>query len=212
MWDEFDSKRLLKQYKIPVAEERIVTSAADALRAARAMRYPVVLKGLAPGQVHKTESRLVCLGITSAAELKASFADLNKRMKGKGRILIQCQYPVEYELIAGFLRDEQFGPCVMFGLGGIFSELQKDVVFAPVPLSAAIAVELIHRISGKKLLQGFRGRKPLNTKMMADILVNLGNLGSACPEIEQIDINPLIVFKGKPIAVDATVIKKVENG
>ena len=129
-------------------------------------------------------------------------------MKGKGQILLQRQMPIEYELIVGMVRDEQFGPCVMFGLGGIFSELQKDVVFAPAPLSTSTAKELIQRISGKKLLQGFRGRKPLDMKLMAEVLVNLGNLATACLDIEQIDINPLVIYQGKPVAVDATVIKK----
>jgi acetyltransferase len=95
----------------------------------------------------------------------------------------------------------------MFGLGGIFAELQKDVVFAPAPLSTSTARELIGRISGRKLLAGFRGRKPLDLKIMADILVNLGNLACACPDIGQIDVNPLVVYRGKPVAVDATVVR-----
>jgi acyl-CoA synthetase (NDP forming) len=208
IWDEFDSKQLLKTYTIPVVEEKIVTSSAAALVAARKMGFPVVLKGLAKEQVHKTESGLVCLNITSSAALKTAYANLIKRMKGKGRILLQRQMPTEYELIVGMIRDQQFGPCVMFGLGGIFSELQKDVVFAPAPLSASTAKELIQRISGKKLLQGFRGRKPLDMKLMANILVSLGNLAAACPDIEQIDINPLVVYQGKPVAVDATVVRR----
>jgi len=208
IWNEFDSKRLLKTYSIPTVEEKIVESVFAAATAARKIRFPVVLKGLVHGQVHKTESGLVCLNITSVASLKASFADLMRRMKGKGQILLQRQMPIEYELIIGMVRDEQFGPCVMFGLGGIFSELQKDVVFAPAPLSNSNAKELIRCISGKKLLQGFRGRKPLDMKLMAEVLVNLGNLAIACLDIEQIDINPLVIYQGKPVAVDATVIKK----
>ncbi len=208
IWDECDSKRLLKICGIPVVEEKMVESATDALKAARKMGFPVVLKGLAKGQVHKTESGLVCLGIMTASALKTAYADLTKRMKGKGRMLLQRQMPIEYELIVGMVQDAQFGPCVMFGLGGIFSELQKDVVFAPAPLTASKARELIGCISGKKLLQGYRGRKPLDLKIMADILVNLGNLAAACPDIEQIDINPLVVSQGKPVAVDATVITK----
>ncbi len=208
IWDEFASKRLLKTYGIPVVEEKIVESAAAAQSFARKTGFPVVLKGLVPGQVHKTESGLVCLGITSAAVLRKTYADLVKRLKGRGKILLQRQLPVEYELIVGMLRDRQFGACVMFGLGGIFSELQKDVVFAPAPLSASTARELIQRISGKKLLQGFRGRKPLDMTRMAGILVNLGNLAAASPDIEQIDINPLVVAEGKPVAVDATVIRR----
>jgi len=211
IWDEFDSKRLLKTYDIPVVEERIVASAADTLRIARKMGFPVVLKGLVPGQVHKTESGLVSLNIQSPALLKTAFADLTRRMKGKGKILLQRQMPGEYELIVGMLHDAQFGACVMFGLGGVFSELQKDVVFAPAPLSASTAQELIQRISGKKLLQGFRNRKPLDMKLMAKILVNVGNLAFACPDIEQIDINPLVVFHGKPVAVDATIIRQAKR-
>lgn len=207
IWDEYDSKRLLKICGIPTVKEKIVSSAAGAVEAAREIGFPVVLKGLAEGQVHKTESGLVRLGLSSSSEIRAAYADLAKKLKGKERILLQKQMPVEYELIAGVLRDEQFGPCVMFGLGGIFAELQKDVVFAPAPLSASTARELIGRISGKKLLQGFRGGKPLDMKIMADILVNLGNLAAACPDIGQIDVNPLVVYRGKPIAVDATVVR-----
>lgn len=206
IWDEYDSKRLLKICGIPVVQEKIVASAAAALTAAHEIGFPVVLKGLAEGQVHKTESGLVRLGLSSPSEIRAAHAELIKKLKGKGRILLQKQMPVEYELIAGVLRDEQFGPCVMFGLGGIFAELQKDVVFAPAPLSASTARELIGRISGRKLLEGFRGGKPLDLNSMANILVNLGNLAAACPDIGQIDVNPLVVHQGKPVAVDATVV------
>jgi acetyltransferase len=112
----------------------------------------------------------------------------------------------DYELIAGFLRDDQFGPCVMFGLGGIFSELEKDVVFALAPLSRGDAIALIRRIRGRKILDGFRGMEPLNEEVMADILVAIGNLGVSYGEIGQIDINPLAVSGGVPTAVDATII------
>ena len=114
----------------------------------------------------------------------------------------------EYELIAGFIRDDQFGPCVMFGLGGILAELEPDVVFAMAPLDRESALKLIGRIRSKRLLQGFRGITPLEEETMADILVNLGNVGIAYPQIEQIDINPLAVSKGTPLAVDANIILK----
>jgi acetyltransferase len=211
IWDEYDSKRLLKTCGIPTVKEKIVASAANAVEAAREVGFPVVLKGLVKGQVHKTESGLVRLGLSSPSEIRAAYADLEKKLKGKGRILLQKQMPAEYELIAGVLRNEQFGPCVMFGLGGIFAELQKDVVFAPAPLSLSTARELIGRISGSKLLHGFRGGKPLDLNLMAGILVNLGNLAAARPDIGQIDVNPLVVYQGKPVAVDATVIRRVAN-
>jgi len=129
-------------------------------------------------------------------------------MNGQGRILLQRQLSIDYELIAGYLLDVQFGPCVMFGLGGIFSELRRDVVFATAPLTEQSALKLIYRIKGCKLLQGFRGMMPINEKAVAGVLVGLGNLGDACTQIEQIDINPLIVTVGNPVAVDASIILK----
>ncbi len=211
IWDEYDSKKLLKTCGIPTVKEKIVLSAADAVETAREMGFPAVLKGLAKSQVHKTESGLVRLGLSSSSEIKAAYADLAKKLKGKGRILLQKQMPTEYELIAGVMRDGQFGPCVMFGLGGVFAELHQDVVFAPAPLSVSTARELIGRISGSKLLHGFRGGKPLDLNIMAKILVSLGNL-AVSPDIGQIDINPLVVYRGKPIAVDATVVRSEQFG
>ncbi len=208
IWDEFDSKQLLALCGIPVVDEQIAKTMGDALSFAREIGYPVVMKGLAPGEVHKTESGLVRLNLATSSGVKNAFEELMKRMNGQGRILLQRQMSIDYELIAGYLLDAQFGPCVMFGLGGIFSELQRDVVFATAPLTEQSALELIFRIKGNKLLQGFRGMTPINQKAMAGVLVRLGNLGAACPAIEQIDINPLIVSGGNPVAVDASIILK----
>ncbi len=206
--DEHESKRILAPCAIPVVEESLVASFSEANEKADAMGFPVALKGLVPGRVHKTESGLVRLGIAHEDDLKEAFENLKSSMNGEGRLLIQRHLAADYELIAGFLRDDQFGPVVMFGLGGIFSELTRDVVFALAPLSRGEALQLIGRIKGKKLLQGYRGTAPLDEAAMAEILVNLGNLGLAAPRIEQIDINPLAVVNGRPVAVDATVILK----
>jgi acyl-CoA synthetase (NDP forming) len=206
IWDEFASKRLLEICGIPVVEEKLAAEAKAAAEAGRQIGFPIVIKGLVPGQVHKTEAGFVRLGVGSASEVKKVYKEFHLRLDGEGKILIQKQLSVDFELIAGFLRDDQFGPCVMFGLGGIFSELQRDVVFALAPLSREDAGILIRGIKGVKLLRGFRGRAPINEEAVADILVNLGHLGTACPDIEQIDINPVVVFRGNPVAVDATVI------
>ena len=124
LWDEYDSKRLLAQWHIPVVEENLVATLSGAQKEARKMGFPLVLKGLPPGEVHKTEMGLVYLGIRNIHELKDAYREIQKKLNGRGRILMQRQVKADYELIAGFLRDGQFGPCVMFGLGGIFSELQ----------------------------------------------------------------------------------------
>jgi acetyltransferase len=208
IWDEYDSKRLLSDWHIQVAEETVASSLAEATTAARDLGFPVVLKGLLPGEIHKTESGLIRLGIGDQAELEAVYQEIETKLGGRGRILLQQQVDIDFELIAGFHRDDQFGPCVMFGLGGIFSELQADVVFALAPLKQSTALGLMGRIRGHKLLEGFRGMAPLNKKLMAETLVNLGNLGTAYPQIEQIDINPVAVVGGSPVAVDATVILK----
>jgi acyl-CoA synthetase (NDP forming) len=208
IWDEFDSKRFLANWKIPIAEEKLVNSLDEAWQAAQAMGLPVVLKGLLPGEVHKTEHGLVQLGIADKSALEVAFHHIRGKLDRRGKVLVQKQIRSDYELIAGFIRDNQFGPCVMFGLGGIFSELEPDVVFVMAPLDSANATKLIHRIRSKRLLQGFRGITPLDQAAMTDILVNLGAVGVAYPQIEQIDINPVIISRGVPLAVDATIILK----
>lgn len=206
--DEFDSKRLLNEWRIPVVEEMIADTPAEAWDFAERVGLPVVMKGLVPDKAHKTEHGLVKLGISDQVQLARSYEALQKRMGGSGRILVQKQICCDYELIAGFLRDAQFGPCVMFGLGGILAELEPDVMFALAPLTEAKAVQLIGSLRKRKLLQGFRGMPPLDEEAAARLLVNLGAFGAAHPEIEQIDINPLVVCKGAPLAVDANIVLK----
>ena len=211
VWDEFDSKALLAKWKIPVVEEKAVATLSEAQKTAHEIGFPLVIKGLVPGAMHKTEMGLVHLGITRIAGLKDAFRKIQQKMGRRGRILLQRQVKIDYELIAGFLRDDQFGPCVMFGLGGIFSELQRDVVFALAPLARKEALELIKGIQGKRLLQGFRGMAALDQGRMADLLVNLGDLGTSYPQIEQIDVNPVAITGGIPLAVDANVIFQVKR-
>jgi acetyltransferase len=208
VWDEWDSKQFLSHWRIPVVDEKRVQYLEDALETAQSMGFPVVLKGLVPGDPHKTERGLVHMGITDRSLLEAAFHRLEEQLNGQGRVLIQKQVKGDYELIAGFLRDDQFGPCVMFGLGGILAEFDPDVAFAMAPLDRACALRLMDRIRGKALLKGFRGKRPLDRDTMADILVSLGALGMACPEIQQIDINPFVVSGGIPLAVDANVMLK----
>ncbi len=206
--DEFDSKRLLNTWQIPVVEEKIATTHAQAWEFASQVGLPVVMKGLAPDMAHKTEHGLVKLGISDQPQLIQTYDTLRDMVGDSGRVLVQKQIACDYELIAGFLRDAQFGPCVMFGLGGLLAELEPDVMFALAPLTQAKAVQLIHSLRNRKLLRGFRGMTPLDENAAARLLVNLGNLGATHPQIEQIDINPLVVSKGVPIAVDANVVLK----
>jgi acetyltransferase len=209
--DEYDSKGLLSKWDIPVVDERIVHTPAEAERVARDMGYPVVLKGLIPGRIHKRESGLIELGIASRRELKKAFQRLEQRMEDRGRLLLQHQVQSDYELMAGFIRDKEFGPCVMFGLGGTLSELEPDVVFALAPITKEEALKLIYRIRSSALLKGIRGMDPIKKEEMAHILVRLGQLGTAHSCVEEVDINPVVVKAGAPLAVDANIIVKAEG-
>jgi acetyltransferase len=204
--DEYRSKQMLALCNLPVVEEKIVSSFLEAKETACEFGFPVVLKGLLPGEIHKSELGLVRTGISSIEEVESVLVELQKSMSGKGTLLIQKQIQGCPELIAGLIRDPQFGPCVMCGFGGLFTEILADRVFAVAPINRVEALALIKRLKTQKLLDGFRGFATVDRDALADILVRLGELGFAYPQIKEIDLNPLIVSEGKPIAVDATII------
>jgi len=204
--DEFQSKQLLSLCEIPVVDDTMVSSASEAGQIAGEIGFPVVVKGLLPGEIHKTELGLVRTGIATPEDAGKTFNEFQKKMANVGTVLIQKQIAGEPELIAGLIRDSQFGPCVMCGFGGILAEVMADSVFAAAPLNKSEALALIARLKTQKLLNGFRGSPPLDRDKLADILVRLGDLGVAFEKIKEIDINPLIVSEGIPVAVDATII------
>ena len=204
--DEHLSKQVLAACEIPVVEEEIVSSADGAARVASGLGFPVVMKGLVPGEIHKTELGLVRLGIASAKDAAAEFEDLKTKMDGRGKVVVQQQVQGELELIVGLVRDPQFGPCVMLGLGGVMAEVLRDSVFAVAPLSRSDALGLISRLKAQELLDGFRGAPAVDRDALSRILIQLGGLGVAYSRVREVDINPVIVSKGKPVAVDASVI------
>ncbi len=194
-------KRSFEAGGIPTVPEEIVADPAHAEAAAAALGYPVVMKGLLPGGVHKTELGLVRMGIHDGRTARLSFDILVGRMEGRGKVLIQKQHPGRVELILGLLRDPQFGPCVMFGPGGVMAELYDDTAFAVAPLTHGEALKLIDRVRSRKILDGFRGAPPVDREAIARILVTLGEIGLNQPRIREIDINPLIVGEEGAAAV-----------
>ena len=203
--DEHLSKELLRAWGIPAVAERIAATAEE-VEAAAGLGYPLVMKGLLPGGIHKTEMGLVRLDVPDGPASLRTFAELMARMEDRGRVLIQKRIPGKMELILGLLRDPQFGPCVMFGLGGVTAELFGDAAFAVAPLNHRESMELIGRIRGQKMLDGFRGAPPVDRAEIARIIVRLGEIGCAFPRIREIDINPLICGEAGAVAVDATVV------
>jgi acetyltransferase len=204
--DEYLSKQVLAACEIPVVEEQIVTSGDEAAEVASRLGFPVVMKGISPGKIHKTELGLVRLGIASAEQATAEFKDLDRVMGGNRSVLVQEHVQGELELIVGLVRDPQFGPCVMLGVGGVMTEILGDSAFAVAPLSAVDARELMNRLKTQELLDGFRGAPGVDRDALSRILIRIGELGCDYSRVREIDINPLIVRNGKPVAVDATVI------
>ncbi len=205
--NEFESKQLLEAYSIPVTKEYVAVTLDEALKFAHQIGYPVVLKGSSRTLTHKTEHRLIELGIDSDEALKKAYGALQERGKGQlDGILVQQMVKGDRELVAGLIRDPQFGPCVMFGLGGIFTEVLKDVTFRVAPLEIRDAMEMMDEIKAKKLLDQFRGKPAVNRDILAKALVNLGKIGLEIEEVAEIDINPLIIHEDMPIAVDALVV------
>ena len=204
--DEHVSKQILADFGIPTVPEKIVSSISEAKAAASDFGFPIVMKGISPGVVHKTEQGLVKIGIHSKEMVENAFSDIRTAMPNGGDILVQQQIDGSIELIVGFLRDPQFGPCVMLGLGGILAEALKDTAFAVAPISRKDAFHMIDQIRAQNVLNGFRNSVAVNREVLSDILIRIGELGLACPQIQEIDINPLIVCNGSPIAVDASII------
>jgi acetyltransferase len=206
---ESDSKDLLAGYGLPVAPERVVTTPQAAADAATEIGFPVVAKLCGDAIAHKTERGLVRLRLGSAEAVTTAASELLAAatpQDGAVSVLIAPMVSGNRELILGLIRDEQFGPTVMVGLGGILAEAVADVVFRPAPLSKATAAEMLEDLATAAILGEFRGEAAVRTEVLVDLLVGLGRLAEEHPEVMSVDINPLIISPtGDPIAVDALV-------
>jgi len=204
---EYESKLLLAEYGIPVTGEAVVTTPDDAVAEASQIGFPVVLKGSGETISHKTELNLIALDLKSEEEVRQAFNELTGNKKADVKeVLVQQMIKGDRELMVGLTRDAQFGPCVMFGLGGIFTEILEDVAFRVAPLSDYDALDITGDIKGKKILDAFRGKPEVDRGILADILKAVGQIGLDNEQIKEIDINPLKLVDGKPVAVDALVV------
>ena len=133
---------------------------------------------------------------------------INEVKNDGGAVLVQEMIKGDRELVAGLTRDDQFGPCVMFGLGGIFTEVLKDICFRVAPIEKRDALEMMQGIKARKILEGVRGLPPADLDQLSDILIKLGSIGIEHEEVNEIDINPIILDGSRPVAVDALVVLK----
>ena len=205
---EAEAKELLRFYGVPVVEEVVGKDAEEAATKATAIGYPVVVKGLGAKITHKTERGLVRLNLKDEREVHAAVGEIAKAagndLEG---FLVQRLVAGRREFVAGLFRDSQFGPVVMFGLGGVFTEALKDVSFRITPFDEVEAGRMLDELRGSALLESFRGEEAANREQIIRALEGLSRLGVEHPEVAEVDINPLIVQPdGRVTAVDALVV------
>ena len=211
------AKSILKKYGIKVPGFALVKSTDEAVKAAKKLGFPLVMKVVSPQILHKTDVGGVKIGVDNVADVKKTFNDMYGRLsKKKGvdvkGILLEKMVPKGgVELIVGIQNDPQFGPMLMAGLGGIMTEVFKDVAFRMLPITTSDAKSMLNELKGSKLLKGFRGSAPIDTNMVAKALVQIGKMGvDNADYINSIDFNPVIVYPKSYFVVDAKIILNKE--
>ncbi len=206
---EPEAKGLLKSIEVPVPPYEVVRDIEEAQKKAERLGYPVVLKVISPDITHKTEAGGVCTGITDEEALKKAWMEMVLKVAHKrpgARIegfVVEKMVKRGVEIIVGTIRDEQFGPVVMFGTGGIAVELFKDVSYRLAPVSLEGAHDMMREPKGFVLLNGYRGAPPCDVEALAHTLVKISRLLCDLKELEGFEVNPLVVYEQGVIAVDA---------
>jgi len=209
---EPEARELIGAFGITTARHIIAASSAEAIQAATTLGYPVVLKIVSPDISHKTDVGGVKIGIKDSEDVKVAYEEIMKNVRLKqpdARIdgmLVAEMAPPSAEVIVGGLRDPQFGPAVMFGLGGIFVEVYKDVSFRIAPVEEYEALDMIHEIKGSKILKGFRNREALDVAALSQVILKVSDMMVSLDEIKEIDLNPVLVYPKGIKAVDARII------
>ncbi len=209
---EESSKEILSEYGIKVPKYALVTNSDEAVQKSKEIGFPLVAKIVSPDILHKTDVGGVKVGLNSEDEVKKAFDDMFNRLKEKfdvKGVLLEKMVPNGVELIVGLQNDSQFGPSIMVGLGGIYTELFKDVSFRVLPVTKNEAAKMLESLRGKDILKGFRGSTPVDLDMLSEAIVNIGTLGvDMAGKYESIDFNPVVVYPDSYYVVDAKIILK----
>jgi len=207
---EFESKKLLADIGIKIPSQRLASSKEDTLSAAKDIGFPVVMKLIAEDIVHKSDTGAVKLDIKNEQEVEKAYVELMKiPAESEKMISVQNMAPEPItELIIGMTTDAQFGPALMFGIGGILVELLEDVSFRIAPITEYDAREMIHEIKGFPILDGFRGKPKADIDAIVDTLLKISELVIKHPEINEMDLNPVFIYEKGLICVDARIILK----
>jgi acetate---CoA ligase (ADP-forming) subunit beta len=208
---ETEAQELFGEHGLPVPPFSLAKSEAEAVEAARRLGFPAVLKIVSPDILHKSDVGGVKVRLADEAAVSAAYREMMEAI-GEGAkariegVLVAPCAPEGLECIVGMTRDPQFGPALMFGLGGVFVELLKDVSFRVLPIERSDAEEMVREIRGYPLLQGLRGSGPRDVQALVDFLVKTARLVEMNPEIREIDVNPLRVYEKGALALDVRVI------
>jgi len=209
---ELESKKLIAEYGIETTSINLAKTEAEAVKLSDNIGYPVVLKISSPDITHKSDAGGVKVGLKNAAEVAEAYKNIitsclkycpTAVVEG---ITVQNMAKPALEVIIGVTTDPQFGPAIMFGLGGVWVEVLKDVVFRLIPIEKVDAQKMIREIKGFNLLKGYRGQEPANVELLENLLLKVSDMIVKNPEILEMDLNPVFVSKDKAIAVDARVI------
>jgi acyl-CoA synthetase (NDP forming) len=209
---ETESRDVLTEYGISLPEGALASNAKEAVEAANKIGYPLAMKVVSPDIIHKSDAGGIKLGVQDEEGIERAFEEIvqnAEKVTTKEKILGTFISPMAakgQECIIGMIRDRQFGPVIMFGLGGIFVEILKDVSFRVAPLAQEDINEMIKEIKGYKILTGIRGQKPKDIDAIKDILAKLSEIAIDNPEIKEIDLNPVIVHKKGASIVDSRII------
>ncbi len=210
--NEFESKEMLRQAGIPVVPTVLVNSKKAAIAAAKKIGFPLVMKIASPDIAHKSDVGGVRLGLSNATQAGKAYSDIISSVKEKepgakiDGVTVQAMAKPGVEVIIGMNKDPQFGPVIMFGLGGILVEIIKDVSFRLVPLERQDASEMIQEIKGYTLLKGVRAQPPVNITALEDLILKVSDLTTKNPQIKELDLNPVIASPEGIVAVDARIV------
>lgn len=209
---EPEAKAICQEYNIPVTKFEVAKNKREAVKFAQEIGYPIVLKIVSPDIIHKSDVGGVMLNLESAHKVESAYKAIltsvkihtpNAKVVG---ILVQEMAPPSTEVIVGAIKDDQFGPTVMFGLGGIFVEVLRDVVFRIAPVDKEEAELMITEIKAYPVLKGYRNQPPLDTDAIANILVNTSKLVTEHQEIKELDLNPVMIYEEGAKTVDARIV------
>ena len=209
---EPEAKTICQQYGIPVTRFKIAKNQQEAAKQAQEIGYPIVLKIISPDIIHKWDVGGVILNLKTQEQVKQAYNKILenvKKHKPDARIigiLVQEMAPLSTEVIVGATKDPQFGPTLMFGLGGIFVEVLKDVSFRIAPITESDAKEMITEVKAYPILRGYRGQPPADTDAIVKILLNTSKLVMENQEIKELDLNPIMVYEKGAKTVDARII------